>query len=77
LALPIANKLRNHLLLTKNKVQHKSNHNIFAADLRLFVVSNPVTTPSPAFQVFSPNIPSSAAGSDEVILSDPMCPSIV
>jgi len=56
-------------------VQHKINHNIFAADLELFGASFHVSAQSPASQVSSsPTTPSSAAGSEYLILSDMMCP---
>jgi len=70
----VAIKLRNYLLPTRNKVQHKINHNIFAADLGLFGVSYHVSAQSPASQVSCPTTPSSAAGSEYLILSDMMCP---
>ena len=69
----IANKLRNYLPRTWNKVQNEISHIIFAADQELFDVSSPVSTPSSASQVSSPTNPYSAAGSEDVILSDLMC----
>jgi hypothetical protein len=69
----IANKLRNYLQRTRNKVQHKISHIIFAADQGLFDVSYYVSTLSPASQVSFPTTLSSAAGSEDVILSYLMC----
>jgi hypothetical protein len=68
----IANKLRNYLPRTRNKAQHEISHIIFAADQRLFGVSYAVLTPSSAFQFSSPTSPS-AAGSEDVNMSDLMC----
>ena len=65
------------LPLVRNKLRYEIRHNIFAADLWLYDVSYPVSTPSPASHVSSPTIPSSAAGSEGVILSGLMCPEIV
>jgi len=70
----IANKLRNYLPHMGHKVQHKISHNIFAANQELIDVSYPFSTLSPASQVSSPTTSSSAAGSEDIILSDLMCP---
>jgi hypothetical protein len=50
----IANKLRNYLPPTSSKLQHTISRNTFATDLRLFYVSYPVCTPSPASWLFPP-----------------------
>jgi hypothetical protein len=57
---------------TRDKVQDKISHDIFAADQRLFDVSYQVSTPSPAPQASSHTTPSSATGSGDVIMSDLM-----
>ena len=54
-------------------MKHKISHNIFVADQGLFDVSYSVSTLTPAFQVSSPTTPSSAAGSEDVILSYLLC----
>jgi hypothetical protein len=69
----IANKLRNYFPHTRNKAQHEISHIIFTANQGLLDVSYPVPTLSPASQVSSPTTPSSAAGSEDVILSEMMC----
>jgi hypothetical protein len=69
----IANKLRSYLPRTRDKVQHEISHYIFAANLGLFVISYHVSTPSPASQVSSSTTPYSAAGSEDVNMSDLMC----
>ena len=66
----IANKSRNYLPRTRNKVQHEVSNTIFADDQGLLDVSYPVRTPSPASRVSSPTNPSSAAGSEDVNLCD-------
>jgi len=65
--------LRNYLPRTGNKVLHEISHIIIAAAQGLFDVSYRVSTPSPAFQVSFPTTPFSAAGSEDVIISDVMC----
>jgi len=55
-------------------MQHKINHTIFAANLGLFDISYHVSALSPASHVSSPTTPSSAAGSEDLILSDLMGP---
>jgi hypothetical protein len=69
----IANKLRNYLSHTNNKVQNKISCIIFAANQVLFDVPYPVSTPSPASLVFSSITPSSTPGSEDVNLTDLMC----
>ena len=70
----IANKLRNYLLPTRNKAQHKMSHNIFAPtrNFLMFHILSPLRHQQS--QVSSPTISSSTAGSEDVIPSDPACP---
>jgi hypothetical protein len=68
----IATKLRIYLLHPRNIVQYEISNIIFAAYQGPFDVSCPFP-PSPASQVSSPTTPSSAAGSENVILRDLMC----
>jgi hypothetical protein len=70
----IANKLRIYLLRTRNIVQYEISNITIAGYQGHFDVSCSVPTPSRASQVFSPTTPSSAAGSEDVILSDLMFP---
>jgi hypothetical protein len=73
----IGNRLQIYLLRTRNTVQYEISNIIIAAYQGHFDVSYPVPTPSPAFQVSSPTTPCSAAGSEDVILSDLMCLQVV
>jgi hypothetical protein len=69
----IANKLRNYMPCTRNKVLHEISNRMFAADQGLFHVLHPVSTPAPESQISSPTTPSSLAGSVDVNFSDLMC----
>jgi hypothetical protein len=61
----IANNLRNYFPRTRYKVQNEMSH----TNQGLFDVSYPVSTPLPGSQVSFPTSPSTAAGSEDVILS--------
>ena len=66
----IADKLQNYLLHTRNKEQHTISHIMFAANQGHFDVSYPVSVPSKASQVASPTTSPSAAGSEDIIMSE-------
>jgi hypothetical protein len=69
----ITNKSRNYLPRTRNKVQHELSSNIHADDQGLFVVSYPVSNSSPDSHVYPTTTPSSAAGLEDLNMSDLMC----